>query len=170
MTCVRAQSECSRNGDERLPLSPQVERHLETCDDCADFRRTTLAIERGYRKHVLSGIDRLRRLDAPVLPTRKPSRALRWIPLAAAVLIGAWGMVRGTSPVATPAALAPAAEKRSPPSRSLLLGEAGLFKDGGLELTTLSLREPLLPVRLDQDLPRVLAPDPEIALPRNLRF
>lgn len=167
MTCSRAQSECSRSSDERVPLSPEVARHLETCDDCADFRRTTFAIERQYRKHVLSGIDRLRRLDAAAPPTRKRSRAARWIPMAAALLIGAWGMVRGTPDLVPPA---PVATQTAPPSRSLLLEEARLLKEIDLELSFLSLKEPLLPVRLNQDLPWFASPDPEIALPRNLRF
>ena len=157
MSCRRAQEEFS---------TPEAARHFSTCDECAEFRETTLAIENRYRMQVRAGIDRLRRREPVSAPRPRLSRVL--LPLAA-MLLACWcGLSSGRSaPPSPPVSLAAAPDAGVPAARSLLYEDAALFGDRGLELSFLTIGDPRLPVRMDDELH---LPEPEISLPRDLRF
>ena len=170
MNCLQAQSEISRTRDERNPLSSEVSRHVSICDECASFRETTAAFERQYRRQVRSGIERLRRLDPLPARPRTAGRVRVLIPIAAALLLGGWGLLK-LKVEAPPALPTPGVQvARAKPVRSLLFDDAGLLGRAGPELSFLEVGEPRLPSRLDQDLQGLGMPDPEISLPRNLKF
>jgi hypothetical protein len=160
--------------DDGAGLSSQAEGHFSTCDECACFRESTLAIERRYRIQVRTGIDRLRRLAPMDPPSFRPRRALQarlLIPLAAAVLVCGWGLVKQKPavPASAPfAEIATASPTKPPPHRSLLFD--GFLEGSGPELSFLRVGEPALPVRLDQDLHGIGGSDFEISLPRDLKF
>jgi hypothetical protein len=173
MNCRRAQAEFSRTRDERGALLSEVDCHFSTCDECASFRETTVALERRYRSQVRSGIDRLRRLEPPAFRVRKSLRKRLWIPLAASALVCGWGLASGkpaAPAVSRPGSVAILMSATPTPSRSLLFEDCGLLERLGPELSFLNVGEPLLPVRLDQDFHGIRLADPETALPRNLRF
>jgi len=171
MNCRRAQSEFSRSLDEAAPLSSEAEHHLSTCEDCGSFRDATVAVERRYRGQVRAGIDRLRRLDRPSFRPRPASRPRLWIPVAAALLIWGWGWATWKPSVqpSTPQPVAVRTEPK-PVRRTMLFEDVGLLDRIGPELSFLQVGEPRLPHRLDQELLSIRMTEPEIALPRNLRF
>lgn len=168
MNCLRAQSEVSRVRDAARAIPPAVDRHLAACEECASFRDTTEALERRYRRQVRSGIDRLRRLDAPSFRPRRSLGRKLLVPVAAAVLVCGWGWLKAKPEgAAAPIAFAVSSKGTSP--RSLLFDGAGLVENPP-ELSFLDIGEPRLPIRLEQELHRIGGSDPEIVLPRNLTF
>jgi len=170
MNCRRAQSEFSRSLDESAAPSSDADRHFSTCDECGSFRDATVAFEGRYRTRVRSGIDRLRRIEPPSFKPRQSLRSRLLLPLAAAVLVCGWGLTKEkpappAPSTAAPIAIVPPSKPRTP--RSLLFD--GVLETIGPELSFLRVGE-LLPLRLDQEFHGIGVPDPEIVLPRDLRF
>lgn len=170
MNCLRAQSEISRGQDDGTPLPFEAERHLSTCDECAGFRETSAAFELRYRMQVRSGIERLRRLEAAPFRAGRPVWKRLAISVAAALLVCGWGLANRAAEVPSASSSASTARATPAPQRSLLFDDAGFLEKAGPELSFLQVGEPRLPFRLDQDLHGIGGPDPDLSLPRNLRF
>ena len=150
MMCDRVQAELSRGMDEDLELSSDSSRHVATCVECAEFRETSIEIERRYANQVRAGIDRLRPMEKP------RARRTPWlVPLAAALLL-CWWSAEPKPSIPQAVAVAPAAHVRIWP-----IDEAGL--------TFISIRD-VLPVRLHQEFLPEAQSVSEITLPRDLRF
>jgi hypothetical protein len=169
MTCDRVQAELSASLDEGGALSPRAARHLSGCEDCEAFRTQTIDLSERYAREVRAGIGRLRGTD-PAAPPRGPRRrpGLLSAALAAACLLGCWGLVPGSpAPRVAPDVDRTPVPAGPPASRARLFESPELFDRE--EVSFLFERE-ALPVRLDQDLLPVRAELSEIRLPPSLRF
>jgi hypothetical protein len=160
MTCESIQYEVSQAIDERRDLSA-FEAHLSVCSDCSDFMAASVETGARYRTQVIQGIERLRRATPPARVRRSPAPGL--IPLAAALLVLL--SVPSRPAPSLPTVLAPSESGRVP------LFDEVRFDPVDLQVLTWS-GEPLLPSRLDQDLPSSISADVDsrIALPSSLRF
>jgi hypothetical protein len=152
-TCDRVQAELSRRMDENHVLSSDSARHRSICAECAEFEETASEVSERYRIQVRAGVERLRGAVAPA--PRLPRKRLPWlIPLAAALLCCLWAPKEEPVRVVAIAKAAPAPV----PPRIWPIDEE--------DLSFLTVRDPL-PVRLHD---AFWPAEPEIELPKNLRF
>jgi hypothetical protein len=181
MNCDQVRFLLSREMDgESLPDSPTTVRHLSTCAACDDFRATALEISTRYRSHVRSGIERLRRGE--VLPPwgvavprlSKARRVALGVSVAAACLLSWCGMEQGKRLVPAlplPRVLGAHQNPVARASRSLrLFDELRVVTDTEEDISLVFLRDPLIPLRLDQDLLPARSVDSDVGLPPSLRF
>jgi hypothetical protein len=181
MTCDQVRLRLSREMDgESLPESPATARHLWTCGDCHDFHATALEVSARYQRHVRSGIEGLRR-GAVLTPwsvaaprQSKARRVALGVSVAAACLLS-WCVIdqgkRLVPALPVPQIAGAGRSLVAEASRGLRLSDdLRIVNEVEEDVSLVFLREPLLPLRLDQDLLPARSIESDVVLPPSLRF